>query len=244
MKKIVNLGITFLISISLLLIVFVSLFFFCFNKKYVVNKMDSYNYYDAVIERFQNNIGEKVIDGKVLDIVLNLFDRNMVKDDINLILDNYIYGYNNKINHDYYIKDKLNIKNKDTLNNYIKLINNEYRGSFSIGTEYEFFRYSLSLNSYLLIIFTDILLFMFLLFVSYKLNNNIYNLYVSLFGTLLLILFMFLLMFIFINYNFLIRSHHYTLFIKYLLKNILFYNVLFICLYVLLFIIFKRIIKL
>lgn len=244
MKRIVNLGIRLLMTTSLLFIAFLVFFFLCSNKNFILDKMDSYNYYDAIIDGYQSKISDKINDDKVLDVVINLFDRDMVKKDVSLVLDNYIYGEDNKINHNDMIKDKLSMIKKDKLNNYTSLINSTYRESLSMGNEYKLLSFNLSFGGFILILFSDALLFLFLLFVSYKINHNFYNLYVCLISDVLLILFMCVLFGLVINYNFVIRSWYYTLFVKYIIRYIIYYYLIFAILFFITFIIGKKFVKL
>ena len=80
MKRIVNLGISLLMTTSLFFIVVLAFFFLCLNKNFILDKMDSYNYYDAIIDGYQSKISDKINDDKVLDVVINLFDKDMVKE--------------------------------------------------------------------------------------------------------------------------------------------------------------------
>ena len=243
MKRIVNLGIRLLMTTSLLFIVVLAFFFLCLNKNFILDKMDSYNYYDAIIDGYQSKISDKINDDKVLDVVINLFDRDMVKEDISLVLDNYIYGLDKKINHNDEIKSKLSMIKKDKLNNYTSLINSTYRESLSMGNEYKLLSFHLSMGEFILIMFSDALLFLFLLFVSYKINHDFYNLYVSLMSDVLLISFLCVLLGLVINYNFVIRSWYYTLFVKYIIRYIIYYNLIFSTLFFITFIIGKKFVK-
>lgn len=243
MKRIVNLGIRLLMTISLLFIVFLVFFFLCWNKNFILDKMDSYNYYDAIIDGYQSKISDKINDDKVLDVVINLFDRDMVKKDVSLVLDNYIYGENNKINHNDLIKDKLSMIKKDKISNYTSLINSTYRESLSMGNEYKLLSFNLSFSGFILILFSDLLLFIFLLFVSYKINYNFYNLFVCLISNILLFIFICVLLGLVINYNFVIRSWYYTLFVKYIIRYIIYYNLIFATLFFITFVIGKKFVK-
>lgn len=243
MKRIVNLGIRLLMTTSLLFIAFLVFFFLCSNKNFILDKMDSYNYYDAIIDGYQSKISDKINDDKVLDVVINLFDRDMVKKDVSLVLDNYIYGEDNKINHNDMIKDKLSMIKKDKLNNYTSLIISTYRESLSMGNEYKLLSFNLSFGGFILILFSDALLFLFLLFVSYKINHDFYNLYVCLISDVLLILFLCFLLGLVINYNFIFRSWYYTLFVKYIIRYIIYYNLIFATLFFVVFIIGKKFVK-
>ena len=108
-KNIVSIILAFLLMASILLTVAVQIVSSTIlNKDYILGKLEEANYYNNVYEQIKDSlagyIGPSGLDEEVLE---NIYTREQVKEDINLIIDNIYENKNNEINTEE-IKEKLN----------------------------------------------------------------------------------------------------------------------------------------
>ena len=99
-KNIITLILAFLLMLSILLTVIVQIVSTTIlNKDYILGKLEEANYYNNVYEQikdsFEGYIGPSGLDESVLE---NIYTRDQVKEDINLIINNIYENKNNKIN--------------------------------------------------------------------------------------------------------------------------------------------------
>ena len=150
-KNIVSIILAFLLMASILLTVAVQIVSSTIlNKDYILGKLEEANYYNNVYEQIKDSlagyIGPSGLDEEVLE---NIYTREQVKEDINLIINNIYENKNDKINTED-IKEKLqnNIEasvgsglltkeNKNSIEDFIDKIADEYVQNISHDPYFE-----------------------------------------------------------------------------------------------------------
>lgn len=150
-RYIISIILAFLLMISILLTVALQIVFSTIlNKDYILGKLDEANYYNNVYEQIKDSlagyIGPSGLDEEVLE---NIYTREQVKEDINLIINNIYENKNDKINTED-IKEKLqnNIEasvgsglltkeNKNSIEDFIDKIADEYVQNISHDPYFE-----------------------------------------------------------------------------------------------------------
>ena len=150
-RYIISIILAFLLMISILLTVALQIVSSTIlNKDYILGKLDEANYYNNVYEQIKDSlagyIGPSGLDEEVLE---NIYTREQVKEDINLIINNIYENKNDKINTED-IKEKLqnNIEasvgsglltkeNKNSIEDFIDKIANEYVQNISHDPYFE-----------------------------------------------------------------------------------------------------------
>lgn len=150
-RYIISIILAFLLMISILLTVALQIVSSTIlNKDYILGKLDEANYYNNVYEQIKDSlagyIGPSGLDEEVLE---NIYTREQVKEDINLIINNIYENKNDKINTED-IKEKLqnNIEasvgsglltkeNKNSIEDFIDKIADEYVQNISHDPYFE-----------------------------------------------------------------------------------------------------------
>ena len=150
-KNIISIILAFLLMLSILLTVALQIVSSTIlNKDYIFGKLDEANYYNNVYEQIKDSlagyIGPSGLDEEVLE---NIYTREQVKEDINLIINNIYENKNDKINTED-IKEKLqnNIEasvgsglltkeNKNSIEDFIDKIADEYVQNISHDPYFE-----------------------------------------------------------------------------------------------------------
>ena len=150
-KYIISIILAFLLMLSILLTVALQIVSTTIlNKDYILGKLDEANYYNNVYEQIKDSlagyIGPSGLDEEVLE---NIYTREQVKEDINLIINNIYENKNDKINTED-IKEKLqnNIEasvgsglltkeNKKSIEDFIDKIADEYVQNISHDPYFE-----------------------------------------------------------------------------------------------------------
>ena len=150
-KYIISIILAFLLMLSILLTVALQIVSTTIlNKDYILGKLDEANYYNNVYEQIKDSlagyIGPSGLDEEVLE---NIYTREQVKEDINLIINNIYENKNDKINTED-IKEKLqnNIEasvgsglltkeNKNSIEDFIDKIADEYVQNISHDPYFE-----------------------------------------------------------------------------------------------------------
>ena len=150
-KNIISIILAFLLMLSILLTVALQIVSSTIlNKDYILGKLDEANYYNNVYEQIKDSlagyIGPSGLDEEVLE---NIYTREQVKEDINLIINNIYENKNDKINTED-IKEKLqnNIEasvgsglltkeNKNSIEDFIDKIADEYVQNISHDPYFE-----------------------------------------------------------------------------------------------------------
>ena len=150
-KNIITLILAFLLMLSILLTVTVQIVSTTIlNKDYILGKLDEANYYNNVYEQIKDSlagyIGPSGLDEEVLE---NIYTREQVKEDINLIINNIYENKDDKINTED-IKEKLqnNIEasvgsglltkeNRNSIEDFIDKIADEYVQNISHDPYFE-----------------------------------------------------------------------------------------------------------
>ena len=150
-KYIISIILAFLLMLSILLTVALQIVSTTIlNKDYILGKLDEANYYNNVYEQIKDSlagyIGPSGLDEEVLE---NIYTREQVKEDINLIINNIYENKNDKINTED-IKEKLqnNIEasvgsglltkeNRNSIEDFIDKIADEYVQNISHDPYFE-----------------------------------------------------------------------------------------------------------
>lgn len=150
-KNIISIILAFLLMLSILLTVALQIVSSTIlNKDYILGKLDEANYYNNVYEQIKDSlagyIGPSGLDEEVLE---NIYTREQVKEDINLIINNIYENKNDKINTED-IKEKLqnNIEasvgsglltkeNRNSIEDFIDKIADEYVQNISHDPYFE-----------------------------------------------------------------------------------------------------------
>lgn len=150
-KYIISIILAFLLMLSILLTVALQIVSTTIlNKDYILGKLDEANYYNNVYEQIKDSlagyIGPSGLDEEVLE---NIYTREQVKEDINLIINNIYENKDDKINTED-IKEKLqnNIEasvgsglltkeNKKSIEDFIDKIADEYVQNISHDPYFE-----------------------------------------------------------------------------------------------------------
>lgn len=150
-KNIISIILAFLLMLSILLTVALQIVSSTIlNKDYIFGKLDEANYYNNVYEQIKDSlagyIGPSGLDEEVLE---NIYTREQVKEDINLIINNIYENKDDKINTED-IKEKLqnNIEasvgsglltkeNKKSIEDFIDKIADEYVQNISHDPYFE-----------------------------------------------------------------------------------------------------------
>lgn len=150
-RYIISIILAFLLMISILLTVALQIVSSTIlNKDYILGKLDEANYYNNVYEQIKDSlagyIGPSGLDEEVLE---NIYTREQVKEDINLIINNIYENKDDKINTED-IKEKLqnNIEasvgsglltkeNKNSIEDFIDKIADEYVQNISHDPYFE-----------------------------------------------------------------------------------------------------------
>ena len=150
-RYIISIILAFLLMISILLTVALQIVSSTIlNKDYILGKLDEANYYNNVYEQIKDSlagyIGPSGLDEEVLE---NIYTREQVKEDINLIINNIYENKNDKINTED-IKEKLqnNIEasvgsglltkeNRNSIEDFIDKIADEYVQNISHDPYFE-----------------------------------------------------------------------------------------------------------
>ena len=150
-KNIISIILAFLLMLSILLTVALQIVSSTIlNKDYIFGKLDEANYYNNVYEQIKDSlagyIGPSGLDEEVLE---NIYTREQVKEDINLIINNIYENKNDKINTED-IKEKLqnNIEasvgsglltkeNRNSIEDFIDKIADEYVQNISHDPYFE-----------------------------------------------------------------------------------------------------------
>ena len=119
------------------------------TKQYALKKLEETNYYEEIKKlvdsNFENYIGPSGLDEEVMNNIITL---EQVKQDTNTIINNIYDGTNTAINTsqlennlknniNQFLKDqKINITQQKSIDNYIKLISEEYKNTIT-STNYE-----------------------------------------------------------------------------------------------------------
>ena len=150
-RYIISIILAFLLMLSILLTVALQIVSTTIlNKDYILGKLDEANYYNNVYEQIKDSlagyIGPSGLDEEVLE---NIYTREQVKEDINLIINNIYENKNDKINTED-IKEKLknNIEasvgsglltkeNRNSIEDFIDKIADEYVQNISHDPYFE-----------------------------------------------------------------------------------------------------------
>lgn len=150
-KNVVSIILAFLLMLSILLTVAIQVISTTIlNKDYILGKLEETNYYNNVYEQIKDSlegyIGPSGLDEEVLE---NIYTREQVKEDINLVIDNIYENKDDKINTED-IKEKLqnNIEasvgselltkeNQDSIEDFIDKIADEYVQNISHDPYFE-----------------------------------------------------------------------------------------------------------
>ena len=212
MKKIFSNLVAFLLMGLLIIIIIFNVFEISIKK--TNNYLNKSNYLDMVYENIEDKISEYVYNDELLDDYISFFNKKLIKEDINNLINNKEINHNNSLN---MIINKYT-DNQDIINTYTSNIQNIYINNIFPTKEYKIIsNYVYTLEDIILINFIIISIIIVIFTILYFLNNNFYYHIVSVNAiSYLLIILSIIIKILFNKFNYI--NEYYTSYFKYIIN--------------------------